>query len=166
MTDAARATLRNLLVNNCMSVSQRLARSLGASHPSDASSRDPAPLADHDKATAATSADGILRLALNIAADRRRADGRKLTPDEIDGLLQHAEEHAPMEADLSFQELQLALAELSGFTRAVFEAVLVDGATRCALAKRFGVTVSTIDAEVQRALEHGLQHLQQKNGAP
>lgn len=166
VTDATRGALRNLLANNCMSLSQRLARGLGGSHPSDASVQEPASSPHCELgATATTPGDGILQLALGIAADRRRADGRKLTPNEIDALL-HADEQVPAELDFSLQELQWALAGLPAFTRAVFEVVLVDRAARGALAKRFGVTVSAIDGEVQKALEHGLQHLQQKNGAP
>lgn len=151
-----------------MSLSQRLARGLTSSHRANAVFQDPRSSlhGELDAAGAQTPGDDVLRLALNIAADQRRAGARKLAPDEIGALLEVGGEPASTETDLSLQELQLVLAELPEFTRAVLEAVLLDNAARSDIAKRFGVTVPTIDAEIQKALESGLQYLQQKkNGA-
>jgi RNA polymerase sigma-70 factor (ECF subfamily) len=160
VTDAARATLRNLLVNNYMSLSQRLARHLGAATIQDQGSS----LESETEAGAARRpTDDLLRIAVNIAAERRRAGSRKLNKQEIDDLLEMTEE--PAKADFELQDLELALDELPQFTRAVFKAALLDKVSHRDIAKRFGTSERTIDAEVQKALEHGLRRLGQKNSA-
>jgi RNA polymerase sigma-70 factor, ECF subfamily len=168
VSDADRAALRNLLVSNYVSLSQRLARRLGSAEVADEALQDTylrlqkgPELGPIRKPT-----DYLFRIALNIAADRRRAEARKLTTTEIDELLQIADE-APdpariVEARSELQALELALAELPERRQVIFKAVLLENIPRRDIAKRFGVSVRTIDFEVQRALEHGMRRLEQK----
>src|SRR5262249_39207301 len=84
VTDAARATLRNVLVNNCMSLGQRLTRGLVSPQRASVAFEDPrsSPHGELDAGGAQMPGEDVLRLALNIAADQRRAGARKLAPDE------------------------------------------------------------------------------------
>lgn len=165
MSEADRATLQNLLVENYNSLSRRLARRLGSEESADEALQDTflrlqrgAEIGD-----VRSPKDYLFKIALNIAADQRRARLRKLTTDEVDALLDIADD-APtpervVEARSELQALLRAMEELPERRREIFKAALLEKVPRRDLAIRFGVSVRTIDFEVQRALEHGMKCL-------
>jgi RNA polymerase sigma-70 factor (ECF subfamily) len=168
VSDADRAALRNLLVSNYVSLSQRLARRLGSAEVADDALQDTYLRLQKgpEIGPIRRPTDYLFRIALNIAADRRRADARKLTTTEVDELLQIADD-APdpervAEARSELKALELALAELPERRRDIFKAVLLDNIPRRDIAKRFGISIRTVDFEIQRALEHGMRRLEQK----
>lgn len=170
MSNADRATLRHLLVTNYATLSQRLARRLGSSESANEALQDTYLRLEGvaELGTIRSPKDYLFRIALNIAADRRRAEMRKLTVSEVDALLDVADD-APdpaqvAEARSELAALEAALAELPARRRAIFKAVLLDDTPRKDLAKRFGVSVRTVDFEVQRALEHGMRRLKRNSG--
>ncbi len=141
MVDTDRAALRLLLVADYSDLSRRLARRLGSFEKADRALEEAyARLEDGpDIGPVRCAKDYLLRLALEIAATR-----------EPDPAAQRRSE---------VQTLAHALAELPERSRNIFKAVLLNTMPRSNIAERFGVSVSTVNSEVQRALEHGLRRL-------
>lgn len=171
VSDADRAALRDLLVANYTSLSQRLARRLGSTESANEALQDTylRLTKGPDLGPIRSPQDYLFRIALNIAADRRRAEARKLTVGEIDALLDVADD-APdparaAEARSDLRVLEQALSELPERRRAIFKAALLDEIPRREIAKKFGVSVRTVDFEIQRALEHGTRRLKEALGA-
>ncbi|WP_174263724.1 RNA polymerase sigma factor [Hyphomicrobium sp. CS1BSMeth3] len=171
VSEADRAALRELLVANYTSLSQRLARRLGSAESASEALQD-AYLRLHkgpELGPIRSPKEYLFRIALNIATDRRRAEARKLTSGEVDALLNVADD-APdpertAEAKSELRALEQALAELPERRRAIFVAALVENVPRRDLARRYNISVRTVDFEVQRALEHGLRRLQESRDA-
>lgn len=167
VSNAGRAALQDLLVASYSSLSQKLARRLGSEERANEALQDTyLRLAKgQDLGHVRSPKDYLFRIALNIAADRRRSEARKLTVAEIDVVLEVADE-APdparaAEARSDLRLLEQALAELPERRRAIFKAALLDETPRREIAKKFGVSVRTVDFEIQRALAHGTCRLQQ-----
>jgi RNA polymerase sigma-70 factor, ECF subfamily len=105
----------------------------------------------------------LFRIATNIVTDRRRSEAHRLTAAEIDALLDIADETPDparvVETRPELLALECALLEMPERRRTIFEAVLIEKIPRSELAKRFSVSVRTVDIEIQRALEHGAERL-------
>lgn len=171
MSEADRAALRDLLVTNYTSLSQRLARRLGSADSASEALQDTYLRLQKgpELGEIRSPTEYLFRIALNIAADRRRAEARKLTVGEVDAILNVADE-APdparvAEARSELRALEQALAELPERRRTIFIAVLVEDVPRRELARRYGISVRTVDFEVQRALEHSMRRLQESRDA-
>jgi len=100
----------------------------------------------------------LFRMAMNIAANRRVAENRRLTVSETDKLLEIPDE-APgpfqlAESRSEIEALKRALAELPERRREIFLAAWIEELPHQVIAKRFGVTTRTIQIELRRALEH------------
>ena len=167
MSDADRTALRQFLVVNYGSLSQRLTRRLGS--PDAAAEALQETYLRLEKASILTPVRNpihyLLQIALNIAADRRRAETRRMTTTEIDTLLNFADD-APdpcrvAEARSELRALQRVIDEMPDRRRAIFRAVLLEKVPRREIAKRFGISIRTVDIEVQRALEYGARRLQE-----
>jgi RNA polymerase sigma-70 factor, ECF subfamily len=165
VSETDRAALRQLLVVNYDSLSQRLSRRLGSSETAREALHD-AYLRLENAAEirdVRSPQDYLFRIALNLAADRRRAEARRLTVGEIDSLLDIADE-APdpsrvVESRSELLALERAMAQLPERRRMIFKAVLLDNIPRQELAKQFGITQRSVDLEVKRALTFGSQYL-------
>ncbi|WP_082416884.1 RNA polymerase sigma factor [Blastochloris viridis] len=100
----------------------------------------------------------LLRIALNIASDRRRAERRRLTDAEVDTLLDIADESPDpcrsVEAKSDLEALERAILELPPRRRDIFVAARLGDVSHRDLAVRFGVTVRTIEIELKSAVEH------------
>ncbi len=100
----------------------------------------------------------LLRIALNIATDRRRAEGRRLTVDEVDGLLDIPDDRpnaARVIEDRSEVELlKRAIAELPERRRRVLILSRIEGLPNREVAERLGVTVRTVETDLKQAIEH------------
>lgn len=171
MSDADRAALRDVLVVKYSDLSRRLARRLGS--PEAANEALQETYLRLETASLLTPVRDpisyLFRTALNLAADRRRAETRHLSSTEIDALLDFADD-APdpariVEGRSELRALERAISELPERRRLIFKAVLIDKTPRRELAKRFGVSIRTVDIEIQRALEHGARRLQENSDA-
>ncbi|MGK2742412.1 RNA polymerase sigma factor [Tepidicaulis sp. LMO-SS28] len=99
----------------------------------------------------------LYKIALNIAADRRRAESRRLTRSEV-GLLLTLPDDAPqpdreVEARRDVELLSAALMDLPERRRNIFLAAWVEELPRADIARRFGVSVRTVKAELKAARE-------------
>ena len=90
----------------------------------------------------------LARMALELAAHLQRTEARKLTPEEIDSLLEGDETPGSNpEPATSSELLAQALGELPGRQRVILIAVLQAEAPRRTIARRMGIGVRTLDAE-------------------
>jgi RNA polymerase sigma-70 factor, ECF subfamily len=170
VSDVNRANLRDLLVLNYDSLNQKLASRLGSSENAREALHDA--YLHLEKATPAESIRNplayLFRIALNLAADRRRGEARRLTSSEVDVLLDIADEapdaYRATAARSELRVLNRALKELPERRRSIFIAALIHKIPRKTIAKYYGVTVRTVDFEVQRALEFGARRLNEVLG--
>jgi RNA polymerase sigma-70 factor (ECF subfamily) len=100
----------------------------------------------------------LARMALNIAANHRVAEARRLTVSETEALLDIVDD-APdparaAEAKSDIDALKRALAELPPRRRDIFMAAWVEEISHAEIAERYDVTVRTIQIELKHALEH------------
>jgi len=100
----------------------------------------------------------LFRIALNIAADRRRAESRRLARSEIELLLRlENDELDPeriAEGRSSVRSLVRALEELTPRRRAIFIAARLEGVPYPQIAARFGISTRYLERELKRALDH------------
>jgi RNA polymerase sigma factor (sigma-70 family) len=93
----------------------------------------------------------LYRMALNIAADRRQADARLLTGEEIEELLQVSDESQDPERVVGGQkEIQLllsALYELPPRRRRIFIAARLEEAPHLEISQRFGISTRMVEKE-------------------
>jgi RNA polymerase sigma-70 factor, ECF subfamily len=167
VSDADRTALRQALVINYADLNRRLTRRLGSSEAADEALQETYLRLESASLLGAVRnpISYLFRIAVNIAVDRRRAEARRLTSTEIDALLEFPDD-APdpariVEARSELEALERALSEMPDRRRAIFKAALLERIPRHDIAKRFGVSIRTIDIEVQRALEFGARRLQE-----
>jgi RNA polymerase sigma factor (sigma-70 family) len=100
----------------------------------------------------------LFRMALNVAADRREVDGRFLGGDEVEELLQIADDSLNpariLEGRVQVEALQLALEELSPRRRDIVIAARIEEIPHREIAVRFGISVRMVEKELKAALEH------------
>jgi RNA polymerase sigma-70 factor, ECF subfamily len=160
MAETSRTILRNLLLSGYDDLKHRLARRLGSSELAGEALQDTfLRLELAGDIGAVSSPQGYLfRTALNIAADRRRAESRHLTHVEVESLLDLADSTPDAaraaEARSEVEALKRALAELPARRREIFLAAWVEGTPRTSLAARFGVSLRTIKLELKRARDY------------
>ncbi|WP_248795691.1 RNA polymerase sigma factor [Pseudomonas sp. MWU13-2105] len=108
----------------------------------------------------------LYRMALNIAADRRQADARLLTGEEIEELLQVSDEAQDPERVVGGQkEIQLllsALYELPPRRRRIFIAARLEEAPHLEISQRFGISTRMVEKELKAALGHCAARLERK----
>jgi RNA polymerase sigma factor (sigma-70 family) len=99
----------------------------------------------------------LMRMAINVATDVRRAEQRKLRSAEVSAILELADP-APgpdqvFEARRRFEALRLAVDQLPERTRAILSAARLDGETHRVIAERFGISTRMVQLELKRAVE-------------
>jgi RNA polymerase sigma-70 factor (ECF subfamily) len=108
----------------------------------------------------------LFRIALNIASDRRRAEKRRLTADEVDSLLEipdDAPDAARVIEDRSeVNLLRRAIAELPERRRRVLTLSRIDGMPNREIAALLGVTVRTVETDLKQAIEHCAERLRRR----
>ena len=105
----------------------------------------------------------VYRAALNTAANLRKAESRRLTSVDVETILAVADE-APGPATIAEDRADIAaivraLSDLPDRQRVIFYESFLGDATHHDLARRFGVTVRTIQSDLQRAVEHCARRL-------
>ncbi len=160
MTDASRLQLRSLLQAQYADLVKRLARRLG--------STDAATEALHDAylrlersaeiGPVASPRAYLLRMAANLASNRRRADRRLLTAVEVSALVdlpdREPDPERTAQARADIQAVLRALEALPKVRRDVFLASWVDRLPHAEIAARFGLHVRTVQKEIRRTEEH------------
>jgi RNA polymerase sigma factor (sigma-70 family) len=105
----------------------------------------------------------VFRIALNIAHDRRRAESRRLTVDEVDCLLDIPDDQPDaarvIEDRSEVNLLRRAIAELPERRRRVLILSRIEGLPNREIATRLGVTVRTVETDLKQAIEHCAERL-------
>jgi RNA polymerase sigma-70 factor (ECF subfamily) len=166
MSEAARNRLRQFLQSGYQDLMRGLTRRLG--------SADLAGDVLHDAYLRIETADltnienpraYLYRAALNAANDRRRAESRRLTTEELDELfVLEAADPSPepaqvCEAQSDLESLQRALHTLSARRRDIFEESFLREIPHAQLAERYGISVRMVQMELKAAVEHCALHL-------
>lgn len=160
MTETPLATLRRLFLDRYDELKTRLARRLGSTDVAADVMQDTwLRLARADAiGTVRNPGNYLLRVVLNVAQDRRRAEKRHLSTAEIDSLL-HLADEAPgpaqvAEARSEHEVLAAVLAELPPRRRAILLAARLDNLPRQEIADRLGISLRLVSKELHLAHEH------------
>jgi RNA polymerase sigma factor (sigma-70 family) len=160
VTEATWTMLRLLLVDRYGEFKARLARRLGSTELAvEALQETWLRLERPGRPIALQRPDAYLfRIALNVAANRRDADRRRLALSEVEAL-RHIddEEIDPERIAASRSEIAAlirALDELPPRCRAIFLAARSEGLPHKVIAARHGISTRMVERELKRALEH------------
>lgn len=152
------AALRGLLVDRYEELRHRLTRQLGSEELASESLHDTWLRLHRDDAigTVHNPPAYLLRIAVNSAMDRLRADSRRARRAEIEAALDVADA-APgpareTEARLEIEALDRAIRTLPQRTRAILLASRLEGLTHQAISERMGVSRRTVAYELDRAI--------------
>lgn len=162
MTETLIAALRRLLVADYGSLKRRLARRLGSSDFAGEVLHEAWLRLDRMDAASGiviqNPAAYLYRVALNVAADQRRGEQRRLAGSEIEVLLRNAADDLDpariTEARSGLLALVRALEAMPPRRRAVLVASRLEGQPHKLIAERLGITVRIVDRELKSALDH------------
>lgn len=163
-----RGVLRSLLTDRYGDFKRRLARRLGSSDAaSDVLHETYLRLERLDSPVQVANPQAyLLRMALNIASDRRQAQQRMLTAVEVDELWRLGDDTIdPESIAVSRSELatfRAALSELSPRSQAILLAARVDDLPHEAIAARFGISTRMVLYELRQALDHCAARVERK----
>jgi RNA polymerase sigma factor (sigma-70 family) len=166
MRETSRTVLRDLFLNEYGGLDRRLSRRLGSAElASDVMQETYLRLeAMNDVGPVVSPKAYLFRIAVNIANDRRRTENRRLTPDQVDNLLDIPDERPDaariIEARSELARLRRAVAELPERRRRVLVMSRMEDIPHREIARRLGVTVRTVETDLKQALEHCAQRLQ------
>ncbi len=100
----------------------------------------------------------LFRVALNIAADRRRTESRRLARSEVELMLRleydELDPERVAEARSSIRLLVEAMEELPPRQRAILMAARFEGLPYAQIAARFGISTRYLERELKQALEY------------
>lgn len=152
-------TLRSVLVDRYDYLLERLAKRLRSSERAQDALHDTYVRLSKSEEVSATNPVGFLmRVAINIAYDRFRAERRRVSDVEIDAALDIADDTPdPLQtasAKSDFALLEKAIAQLPARRRALFLISLKERVPSAELARQFGLSRRRVDAELQLAREY------------
>jgi RNA polymerase sigma-70 factor (ECF subfamily) len=168
MSDSNLAALRDLLLADYGGLDRQLTRRLGSADlASDVLQETYLRLEGMNEIGPVRSPKAYLfRIAVNIANDRRRAENRRLTVDEVDCLLDIADDSPDaarvMEDRSEVTLLRRAIAELPERRRRVLVLSRIEGIPNREIARQLGVTVRTVETDLKQAVEHCAERLQRR----
>jgi RNA polymerase sigma factor (sigma-70 family) len=154
------AVLRDLVADRYLELRAQLTRRLGSEELASESLNETwLRLNRQDDAGSIQSPTGyVLRMALNIATERRRVESRRANQSELDAALKIPDPSPdPAERlDGAFQlkRLQQAIDGLPERTRDILIAARLQGLSQQAIADRYGITARMVRFELRRALDH------------
>ena len=160
MTESGQALLLQTLLDDYAPLRSRLARRLGSPDAADEVLQEAyLRLGKLDDLGAIQHPRSYLfRIALNIAADRRRSEARRLDRSEVELLLQVETDELDPEriaaARSSVRGLAQALEELPARRRAIFLAARTEGKPIADIAAQFGISTRMVERELKQALDH------------
>jgi RNA polymerase sigma-70 factor, ECF subfamily len=154
------ASLQELLTDRYGVLKTRLARRLGSQDWAEEALQDTYLRLDgaESAGTVRNPTAYLFRTAFNVALNRIRADRRRLSAAEVDGLL-HIADEAPdalqvFEGRAEILRLSKIIAKLPERQRAILLASRIEGVSRQEIAERFGISVGMVDKELQQAQEY------------
>ncbi|MBB5048279.1 RNA polymerase sigma-70 factor (ECF subfamily) [Rhodopseudomonas rhenobacensis] len=108
----------------------------------------------------------LFRMALNVAANERESQKRRLAYSEVDPLMKFEDDELDPErfaaARSEIGALAQALDELPPRRRAIFMMARIDGLPHREIGERTGLSVRMVDRELRKALAHCGQRLDRK----
>jgi RNA polymerase sigma factor (sigma-70 family) len=166
MSDTVWAALRRTIVLHYDTIRTRLARSLGSSDLADDALHETwLRLHRADAVGAIQQPESyIFRVALNIAADKRRDERRRASQAEVWAAIRY-EDDTPdlareMEVRFEVEALKRAMAALPPRRRAILIAARLDGMSHETIAERFNISRTMVQKELRRAIKHCVDHLE------
>jgi RNA polymerase sigma factor (sigma-70 family) len=159
MTDGL-AALRRLLVLRYDDLRLRLTRRLGSADLAHEVLHETWLRLDRSESTAAVQSHEayLFRAAMNTAQDRQRAENRRLTAAEVEGLLEVVDESPGpaqiIEARSDLKAVQAIMLGLPPRQHAILLAARLDGLSRQEIAKRFRISVRLVQRELQEAQDY------------
>jgi RNA polymerase sigma-70 factor (ECF subfamily) len=166
MANMTWAALRDLLTERYDEFKVRLTRRLGSEELASESLNETwLRLHRQDDAGVVQSPMGyVLRMAINVAVDYRRAENRRARRSDVSTALEIADP-APgpareAEARLQLEELRHAIETLPDRARDILIAARLQGLAQQDIAARFGITPRMVRIELRRALDHCEVHLE------
>jgi RNA polymerase sigma-70 factor (ECF subfamily) len=160
MTKMTRDKLRGMLETGYAALRERLRRRLGSEDLADEALQDTwLRLARSGDIGVVQSPDNyLLRIALNVAADRRAMESRRLSRAEVHAVIHMADDALDPEriaqARTEFAALERALEELSPRRKQIFILARVEEVAHEEIARRFGISPRMVEKELRRALDH------------
>jgi RNA polymerase sigma factor (sigma-70 family) len=172
MSDATRRSLRDLIRDRYDYLLSRLSYRLGSKDLAGDALHDAflrlerAELADEVKQPTSY----ILRMATNIASNRRRDGGRLLSVEDVAEALRIPDEaqdpSAPIERQSDLAAVKRALQKLPERHRTLLIAVWLDETPTAELARLHGLPLRTVQREVKEALDEIRERLAAPNVIP
>ncbi|MEW6436327.1 MAG: RNA polymerase sigma factor [Pseudomonadota bacterium] len=157
MSETNIVALRRLLVLRYDDLRSRLTRRLGSSDLAHEILHETWLRLDRGEgAPAVQSLEAyVFRAALNTALDRRRAENRRLTAAEVEGLLEVVDEspgpEQVTEARSDLKVMRAIMLDLPPRQYAILLAARLEGLSRREIAKRFRISVRLVQRELQDA---------------
>lgn len=158
MVESNRVSLRSELIENYDDLVRRLTRRLGSfDFAREALHETFLKLDRVGDETIRSPRHFILRVAINVAKDRRRAQNHLLNAQEIDALLDVGDD-APdpaqiAEARSEVEAFKRALAQLPPRSRDVLQSIAIDNLSPDAVAERLQVSRRTVESDLRSALK-------------
>lgn len=168
MTETSWAALRDLLVDRYDELKTRLAKRLRSTDLASETLQETwVRLARTGDVGAVRSPEAYLfRVALNVAADARNSQQRRLSYSEVEPLLALDEDGLDPERFAEGRSevgaLADALDELPSRRRAIFIMARLDELPHRIIAERTGLSVRMVDRELRKALDHCSERLGRK----
>jgi RNA polymerase sigma factor (sigma-70 family) len=168
MSDTSWTMLRELLVDRYDEFKRRLAYRLGSTELATETLHEVwLRLARSGSPGVVKSPESyVFRVALNVAFDKRHAEGRELPVADVEALRRlDDDELDPLrltEARSEIMALKQALDELPERCRAIFIAARVDGEPHADIAAHLGVSTRMVERELKRAFDHFEGRLEKK----
>ncbi|MGO4717336.1 RNA polymerase sigma factor [Bradyrhizobium sp. 2TAF24] len=166
MVEIGRALLRKLLVSGYDDLRRRLTRRLGSADAATEVLHEAWLRLDRgpDIVALERPQSYLYRMALNVAVDRQRAENRWVGKAELEALMVadtdvlDPEHIAAMRSEMA--ALERVVAQLPARCRAVFTAALVDELSYREIAERLGISLRTVEREMNHALAHCGKHFE------
>lgn len=160
MTEDGRSTLRQLLLNSYDDLMRSLASRLGNTELARDAMQDTFLRLEGGGELGPIQSPRayLFRMALNIAHNRRTAERRLLSVSEIETFLEIPDETPDparqLEARSEIEALKRALMEMPERRRGIFLAAWVEEISQQEIAKRFDLSLRSVQLELRDALAH------------
>lgn len=165
MSASNRSILQTVLAADYDGLVRRLTRKFGCSDFASETLHETFARLDGvpDTTVVQSPKDYLFRTAINVGKNRRRAERLRASAAEVDAMLDVADD-APspvqiIEAQSDMDTLLLTLAELPLRVRKTFEAALFENQPYPQIAEELGVSLRTVERDVQLAIEHCARRL-------
>jgi RNA polymerase sigma-70 factor, ECF subfamily len=165
MVETGRYSLRQLLIAGYDELARRLTRRFGSADVATEVLHETWIRLDSGTEIAAVKRPEsyLYRMALNVAVDQKRVDKRWANRAALEALLRSdierldPEHIAAMRSEVA--ALDRALAEMPARRREVFTAALVEELPYREIAKRFGISLRSVEREMACAFDHCAERL-------